>query len=544
MSSPSSAAESRASTPDDAPPNPPATAAPPTEHRFAPGDEHDRMPPSTSVAGSSEASVGVWSGVLRHKHYRRVLFAQVFSNIGTWTEMFAIQMFVAQKTGRLDDQGTLAVCQLLPICFLGIFGGLAADRVNRRTLLVVSQVLAGVVAVGVAIVVSMQFENARSPIYWLFVLGVLNGCVMAFNFPAWQVLTPRLVPREDLGKAITVNGIQFNAARIAGPAIAGLVLARWGAPPLLWFNAATFMVMAGVVLTTPDAPAPPQREGGVLARILEAWSFLMHNRGPRAVFLAQFTLCMLAAPMVRMLSNYVISVYGLDANAIEAAKKSVATPGVEISQEMAKHLAAEAAGGWILAMQGVGAVTGGLCLRFVPAWYPKHHFIPLSVAGLGLSITAFGLTRTVWTGYIAMAVCGWFWMWAFNQSWAALQVLTPDRLRGLVMSVTNVAVFGAMALGGFIAGFGGEALKTRGILSEGQATQASILMLSVPLACAGVFMMLYRTPEVDQMPRLPADPRVARSLFHAITAKEHWPSRDSTPTGKQTVEAIQEQEPI
>lgn len=489
----------------------------------------------------TSGSRGGW-GVLAHKHYRNVLAAQVFSNIGTWTEMFAIQMYVAQKTGRLDDQGTLGVCQLLPIFFLGIFGGLAADRMNRRSLLVVSQLLAGVVAIGVALVASTSFENARTPIHWLFALGVLNGCVMAFNFPAWQVLTPRLVPREDLGRAITLNGIQFNTARVIGPAIAGFVLARWGAPPLLWFNAATFVLMALVVMTTPDDPAPLNVEKDVGKRVREAWVFLMHNRGPRAVFMAQFTLCMLAAPMVRMLSNYVIDVYKLDDAQIAAAAGSVSGSGAPVTQEMAKHLAAEAVGGTLLAVQGAGAVLGGLCLRFVPKWYPKHHFIPLSVAGLGLSITAFALTRSVWTGYIAMGVCGWFWMWAFNQSWAALQVLTPDRQRGLVMSVTNVAVFGAMALGALIAGFGGEQLKIHQILSPQWATQASILMLSVPLAIAGVVMMLYRVPEVDGMERLPGDERVARSLVHAVTAKEHWPSRNGSRPGR-TVEAIQEQEP-
>ena len=101
-----------------------------------------------------------------------------------------------------------------------------------------------------------------------------------------------------------------------------------------------------------------------------------------------------------------------------------------------------------------------------------------------------------------------------------------------------------MALGSLIAGFGGELLKTHQVLDTAWATQSSILMLSIPLACAGIFMMLYRTPEVDQLPRKPADPRIARSIFHAITAKEHWPTRDSASRDRDTVEAIQEQEPI
>ncbi len=533
MPSPSEAPPERAQTLAGGTNTNDAGSEPPTDLEGEVGD---------APRAGTEASNGRW-GVLAHRHYRNVLAAQVFSNIGTWTEMFAIQMFVARATGKLDDQGTLGACQLLPIFVLGLFGGVAADRVNRRTLLVVSQLMAGAVAIGVALVVQTTFEDPRTPIRWLFLLGALNGCVMAFNFPAWQVLTPRLVPRADLTKAITLNGIQFNTARAIGPGIAGLVMAQWGAPPLLWFNAFTFILMAGVVMSTPDDPAPKQSQGRMASELREAWAFLMHQRGPRAVFMAQFTLCLLAAPMVRMLSNFVIAVYGLGEHAIDAVQASAPVAGgVAMSRETAKFLAAEAAGGTLLAIQGVGAVVGGLALRYVPKWYPKHHFIPLSVAGLGLSITAFALARQVWVGYIAMGVCGWFWMWAFNQSWAALQVLTPDRVRGLVMSVTNVAVFGAMAVGAIIAGFGGEQLKVHKILDDAWATQASILMLSVPLAFAGIWMMLYRVPEVDGMPA-GGDRKVARSLVHAITAKEHWPER-GVGRGPARIEAIQEQEPM
>jgi MFS family permease len=124
-------------------------------------------------------------------------------------------------------------------------------------------------------------------------------------------------------------------------------------------------------------------------------------------------------------------------------------------------------------------------------------------------------------------------------------VLIPDSIRGRAMSITNVAAFGAMALGALIAGFGGEQLKVHDILDDAWATQASIFMLSVPLALAGIWMMIYRVPEVDGMPAASADERrIARSLVHAITAKEHWPARGVAIDGQGKVEAIQEQEPM
>jgi MFS family permease len=465
--------------------------------RTVPDDDH---PAFRSFATETRPSR---LGVLQFKHYRNILGAQMVSNIGNWSEMFAIQMFVAQTSGKLDDQGVLGVCQQAPIFFLGLMGGLAADRFNRRTLLVVTQVLAAFVASGIALVSMTKFENPRTAIHWLFFLGALHGTVMAFNFPAWQVLTPRLVPKDQLAKAITLNGIQFNLTRVIGPAIAGLVLARWGGTPLLWFNAVSFFLMACVVMTTPNAPPPPKTGHPMIDQIKTAMAFLWRSPGPRAVFFAQVMLSLLAAPLVRLLSNFVIDVYRLD------------------------HTAAEKVGGMLLGVQGIGAVAGGFALRLVPPWYPRHHFIPLAVTGLAISISVFALTTSHWWGYAAMAVCGWFWMWAFNQSWAQLQVLVPDNMRGRAMSVANMAIFGATAVGVMFAGFMGELAKEQQVMSAQHATQGSILILSVPLFFAGIVMMVNRVPEVDGMSRLP---RRRLAWHNALTAAEHRPKRTPTPT--------------
>ncbi len=443
-------------------------------------------------------------GVLRHTHYRNVLCAQFVSNTGAWMEMFAIQMFIAQISGRLDDQGILGACQQIPIFLLGILGGVTADRVNQRTLLVITQFLAGLVAVGVAVVAMMSFENPRTPIHLLWALGAVHGAVMAFNFPAWQVLTPRLIPKAELTAAITLNGIQFNMARVLGPVGAGYLLAilgSHGTPLVLWFNAITFLLMAGVVMTTPDAPVKDPPRHDLRKQITEAVSFLLTNRGPRAVLFAQVMLSLLAAPLVRLLANFVIDVY-------------------ELAKEPAK-----AVGGNLLAIQGLGAVVGGLALRFVPKWYPKHHFIPLAVFGLGLTITLFGLTDRTVLGYFAMGACGWFWIWAFNQSWAALQVLVPDNIRGRAMSIATVLAFGATAVGVYVAGETGATLRDQQVLTAREATRLSVLMLSIPLMLAGIAMMIWRVPEVDNLPRKRGLSRTSRSLVEAVTASEHRPSR-------------------
>ncbi|MCW5766229.1 MAG: MFS transporter [Phycisphaeraceae bacterium] len=472
-----------------------------------PAEPDDEAPTPESVSGAAGAAAPprpahhhvTFRQAFGHRYFRRVLIAQFVSNVGTWMEMFTIQMFVAQTTGRLDDQGILGALQSLPIFLLGIFGGLAADRFNRRTLLVVTQILASVVAAGVALVAAWDFESKRTAVHWLFALGALNGCVMAFNFPAWQTLTPRLVPRAELSRAIALNGIQFNMARVLGPALAGLLLATVAAWPLLAFNALSFLIVAGVVASTPNAPAPARDGTSVWQQVVAAWRFLRHQRGPRAVFLAQVYISLLAAPLVRLLSMFVIDVYGLEPRA------------------------AEPAAGTLLAVQGIGAVIGGVALGYIPPWYPRHHFIPVAVSALGLAISLFAATTTLWMGYGAMLICGFFWIWAFNQSWAALQVLAPDHMRGRVLSLVTVAGFGATALGVLIAGLVGEVIKRQGLLSPAGATQAVIGGFGIPLLLGGVYMLMNRTPEVDGPERVPAPRKASGKLVDAVLAREHWP---------------------
>jgi MFS family permease len=455
------------------------------------------------AGGGAEAGTPSRLGVLRHRHFRNVLGAQFVSNVGNWIEFFAVQMFVAKATGRLDDQGYLALAQTLPIFVFGIFGGVVADRVNRRNLLILTQVLAGLVALAVAVVSYIEFENARHAVYWLFALGAVHGLVMAFNFPAWQVLTPRLVPREELTKAITLNGIQFNLARVIGPFVAGLMLAQFAATWLFVFNGISFFTMAAVIATTPATPKLAAAASNVYAQIREAWRYILHDRGARAIFLAQVILSLLAAPLVRLLSLYGLDVYQLPKDQVE--------PKV----------------GVLLAVQGIGAVLGGLSLRFIPRWYPKHHFIPVAVGALGLSISLFAVTTSLWAGYAVMFVVGFFWIWSFNQSWAALQVLAADHMRGRVMSLVTVAGFGATGLGVLVAGAFGEWLKhqTLAPVSPGLATQLVVALLGVPLLAAGLYMLYNRTPEIDGMPRMSGSKLPRRTLYNAVTAAEHNPRR-------------------
>lgn len=506
--------------------------------------------PLLSIPGADKCSKCGWAagapyvsgparlGVLRNIHFRRVWCASLVSNTGNWMEMLAVQMMVAHQTGSLKMAGYLGAAQLTPMLLFGLLGGLIADRVERRRLLVVTQILLMLIAAAFATVSALGVAHVSV----LLVISALQGTVMAFNTPAWQVMTPRLVPRADLTKAITLQGIQFNASRVLGPALAGVLLGWCGATPVFIFNTISFMGVVAAVWRTPISPAParhavkatsdrdpqvPSWLRAILQWLLalvayvrrefgEAAAFLFGTKGPLCVLLATILMSLFAAPLIRMLPLYVIDVYGM------------------------KGSAADDATGWFLAVQGMGAVLGGLALKFLPAWYPKHHFIPMAVTGAGLTISLFALTRAPWIGYGAMFFVGVFWIWAFNQSWAALQHLVIDRMRGRVMSIAVVAAFGATAIGNVAAGWMGETVADHWH-DRALGTHLAVGGFSALLLIAGLVMLVWRVPEVDGMPSQ-GGPR-DWNLLRAVLASEHRPGKRSPSVLDDPSQTIEEHEP-
>lgn len=445
-------------------------------------------------------------GVLRHRHFRNVWGAAMVSSVGGWMEIVGVQWVMAELTrapewraagnpGPTLMMAYLGAAQLGPTLVLGIAGGLLADRVNRRRLLLITQTALMVIAFLLA---GASFAGLITPALLLGV-SLATGIAMAFNVPAWQVLTPRLVPRDELTRAIMLNGIQFNIARVVGPGLGGVLLAIYGPTVLFAVNALSFLGVLVAVAGTPDAPAPAHDGASPWARMREAIGFVLGSKGPLCVIIGLVLFSMLAAPLMRMLPLFVSQVYG----------------------------AQEATFGSLLAIMGLGAVFGGVAIRVIPPWYPKHHFIPLSVMLGGLAVTWFATVTTVtWAG-VSLFFCGIFWLWSFNSSMAALQLLVDDRMRGRVLSISNTLVFGAMPLGSLLAGYIGEVVSGRA--DDGFGTQVGVGSLALVLALAGLVMLVWRVPEVDGL--RPGDVGFDRrpGLLNGLTARAHRPRRDAGP---------------
>ncbi|HRJ50217.1 MAG TPA: MFS transporter, partial [Phycisphaerales bacterium] len=383
-------------------------------------------------------------GVLRHRHFRNVWIGSFGASLGGWMEHVGVRWMMTRITTRPEWDGpdaTVMIAQLttaalLPSLLLGMVGGLVADRVNRKTMLIYSRVLMMLIAVALA---AASWTGHATPAA-LLVLSALQGVVIAFDIPAYQVLIPRLVPRDELTLAVHLNGVQFNLARVIGPALGGAVLAWTGATWLFVINALSFLGVLLPMAFTPDSPAPPRRPGGrgvirqAWADVAEAMSFVFHNRGPRAVFLALVIFAIFATPLMQFLPVIVSQVYGKN----------------------------ETIFGVMLGVMGAGAVVGGLVVRRVPRWYPMHHFIPLSVLLGGVSIGLFAAMDRAVPAAVFLFLSGVFWLWAFSATTAAMQLLVDDAMRGRVLAVCNTMALGLMPVGTVLGGWAGRLVAGEG----------------------------------------------------------------------------------
>lgn len=219
------------------------------------------------------------------------------------------------------------------------------------------------------------------------------------------------------------------------------------------------------------------------------------------MFWAMTIFGLLAAPLQRMLPLYISLVY------------YTRTFGAR-EQEFRYGL--------LLACMGVGAVLGVLLMRAIPLWYPKHHLIPLSVVLSGVAVGGFASSANPIIGVPCLILAGAGWLISFNTTFAAMQMLVPDRLRGRVMAVCNTAIFGAMAVGPVVTGqLADYVARTH---SESLATRLAMSACGVLMVVAGLVMLRWRTPEIDELK--PGDPGFSRrpGLVQGLTAAVHRPT--------------------
>ncbi|HEX5531054.1 MAG TPA: MFS transporter [Methylomirabilota bacterium] len=367
---------------------------------------------------------------LRHRDFRLFWSGQLVSLIGTWMQSVGQAWLVLELTGSPFHLGLVTALQFTPILLLSPVGGALSDRFPKRRIILLTQAAMMGQAFGLAALVwSGQVR------YWhVAVLAAIYGLGRAIDIPARQSYITDLVGRGDLANAVALNSLVFNGARIVGPAVAGLLIARFGVALAFLLNGLSFVAVLAALLATrtPGNPDPAGRLG-IRAGIWGALGYAA--RTPPVAF----TLSLIVAVSVLVLNfNVVVPL-------------------------VAKDVLGEGAHGFGLLMSslGGGAVMAGIGLTLLRRGRPSLRFLAVSATVLSAGTASLGLVGHFGTAAILLVGLGCCQILFSTGCNTTLQLTTPDALRGRVMGLYALANAGMTPFGSLLVGTVAEHLGVR-----------------------------------------------------------------------------------
>ena len=386
-------------------------------------------PPVPAVAETPQGKLATTFAAFAYRDFRLLWFGAFTSSAGTWLQEAALSWLLFQLTHKERYLGYNQFLSTAPILVFTLIGGVVADRIDKRRILMTSQWIQLGCAVALAV---MAFSNMPSMVFVWTALGlsVLTGCAQAFGGPAYQSLVPMLVEKKDLPNAISLNSIQFHLARFVGPLL--------GTLPFLWFsdqfvavgasfafNSLSFLAVIVALYALNVKHLPPAPTNNMQSAMREGLSFVWHQEGLRSLTLLAFSSTFFGAQMSQFFAAFARNVFhtGASGNAT------------------------------MIAVSGAGAVVGALMMAGLGNLPNKGRRAMMMQLAFGLTIIGFTLTTDIRIAYPMIFLAGVFMMCVFASIASLVQLLVADDMRGRVMSIYMLAFRGGMPLGALLTGF-------------------------------------------------------------------------------------------
>jgi predicted MFS family arabinose efflux permease len=373
---------------------------------------------SSANTRSPEPSESLFRRVFRAFHYRdfRVMWmGACTSSIGTWMQMLAQAWVVYDITGSSFYLGLDAFLAQMPIMLFSLIGGVVADRMSRRKLLLMSQFVQMGCAFTLALVIGFGYHH----IWPILCMSFVTGSAQSFGGPAYSALIPTLVDSADLPNAIALNSIQFNLARVIGPMIGGIALKDLGASWCFGLNGVSFIAVIATLFMI-QSPFQPQHTGeSVIASMKTGFAFIRGRDAMVALIVLAFLMTVIGYPMIVFLPVFARQVFHGGSNIYTL----------------------------LLCSSGAGSVCGALIVAAMGRSKNLGRSALVMLLAFGVSMISFSQsTHLVWS-CIFLFLAGASLISVFAMVSSLVQLITADNMRGRVMSVYNVAFRGGMPIG-------------------------------------------------------------------------------------------------
>ena len=373
------------------------------------------------AAPQSRIALSATLRALRHRNFQLFFSGQLISLIGTWMQTMAQAWLVYRLTGSSLLLGSVGFASQFPVFLVAPLGGIVADRHNRQRVVIATQTASMILA----FILAALTLSGTVRVWHIFVLAALLGVVNAFDIPGRQSFLVDMVGKEDLMNAIALNSSMFNGARIIGPAIAGILVAKIGEGWCFFVNGISYIaVIVGLFMMRVPPFSRRAIEASPLAHMIEGFRFVRDTGPMRAILLLLGLVSLVAMPYTVLMPIFADKVLHGGARGL----------------------------GILMGATGVGALLGALTLAARTGVHGLGRWVAFSCAGFGVSLILFSFSRNFWLSAALLLPVGFGMMLQMSSSNTLIQAMVPDHLRGRVMAVYSMMFMGMAPFGAFFAG--------------------------------------------------------------------------------------------
>ena len=353
----------------------------------------------------------------------RIIYLGAFaSNIGTWMQNVVLGALAYELTGSAVFVGIMALAQLGPLLLFSTLGGMLADSVDRKKLLMILTIEQGVLS---SLLGFVAFSSHPSKVALVAIVALI-GIGNALYAPVFSALLPVLVPRRDISGAISLNSVQMNGSRVVGPAIGSLLFASFGAGWVFQLNALSYLAVIFVLLRV-TLPAPPDSGSQGLHRLIEGFTIARHDRIVRHCLIVVAVFSFVCLPFITQMP-------------------SIASRHLGISPKSTAY-------GMLYASFGIGAVIGALSIGTVFAASDKALLTRIAMVAFAAVLAVFGALRVDAIAYPTAIVLGAAYFAVITSLSTVLQENIEDAVRGKVMALWIMGFGGVVPFGGLLGGW-------------------------------------------------------------------------------------------
>jgi MFS family permease len=372
---------------------------------------------------------------LKFRDFRLFWTGQVISYSGTWMHSTAQGWLVYSLTKSPFYLGLVSAVSWLPILLLSLVGGVVADRFKKRNLLLITQALSILPALVIGV-----FTAAGSVTVWLVIgMGFMMGLFNAFDIPARQSFLIEMVEKKSLLNAVALNSAAFNGARIIGPVAAGLTIEHFGLAPCFFINAASFLaVIAALSFMRVEGLKGGERKS-MVHEISEGVRFIRKQKEVLRPLSVVALFSLFGLPFIALLPVFAEDVLGVGARGL----------------------------GFLAGSAGVGALSAAMMIAFRGDIRAKSKSIALAGVGFPAALFVFAMSTTYSLSLAALVVAGFAIVSFLALANSSIQLMTPDGMRGRVMSVYTTVFLGMIPVGHSIMGTLASAIGTARAVSLG-----------------------------------------------------------------------------